>query len=80
MGYHLKEIKKGTFGEFSKIREEMEELLDAHEQKAIILQLVELSDLFGAVEAYLENYNLTLNDIIAMKDRTKSAFQSGDRK
>ena len=31
MGYHLRNIEKGELGEFSKIREEFEELLDAHD-------------------------------------------------
>lgn len=29
MGYHTREFNKGTYGEFSKVEEEWEELLDA---------------------------------------------------
>jgi phosphoribosyl-ATP pyrophosphohydrolase len=80
MGYHLKEIKKGEYGEFSKIREEMEELLDAHAQNNRILEIVEITDLLGAIEAYLKKNNLTLKDAIDMMELTKKAFQEGDRK
>jgi phosphoribosyl-ATP pyrophosphohydrolase len=80
MGYHTREIKKGQLGEFSKIREEIEELLDAHQQSIKMLELCELCDLLGAIEAYVAKNNLTLNDLIQMKDLTKSAFLEGHRK
>lgn len=80
MGYHLKQIERGEYGEFSKIREEMEELMDAHTQNNRILELVEITDLLGAIEAYLQKNNLTLEDAIAMMKLTKKAFQDGDRK
>jgi phosphoribosyl-ATP pyrophosphohydrolase len=80
MGYHTREIKKGQLGEFSKIREEIEELLDAHQQNIKMLELCELCDLLGAIEAYVAKNNLTLNDLIQMKELTKSAFQEGHRK
>jgi hypothetical protein len=75
MGYHKKEIEKGVFGEFSKIKEEFDELTDAYEQKDKILQLVELGDLIGAIEEYsLKHFNITLDDIISFSNKTKSAF------
>lgn len=81
MGYHLKTISKGTLGEFSKIKEEFEELSDANAQQAKILELCELSDLYGAMEAYLQNkFNMTMDDIKQMSIMTKSAFQEGSRK
>jgi len=80
MGYHLRDIPKGSFGGFSKIQEEWEELLDAREQQSPILELVEFSDLLGAIEEYVFlKYNIKLDDIIKMKDATKRAFQTGDR-
>jgi hypothetical protein len=40
-----------------------------------------MADLIGAIEAYAEKrYNLTLDDLIKMKDLTKSAFVEGKRK
>ena len=79
MGYHKREIKKGVLGETSKIVEEFQEFFDAVEQEHIMLQLCELSDILGAIEAYTKKYNITLNDLIKMKDSTKSAFEEGIR-
>lgn len=80
MGYHNKVITKGELGEFSKIREEFEELSDAHEQGAKILELCELADLYGAMELYLENqFHLSMEDIKKMKELTSSAFKQGER-
>lgn len=81
MGYHIREIKKGVLGESSKIREELEELLDAEEQQASIMALCELSDIIGAVSAYLENHHpsFTIYDLIKMSDLTVSAFKDGSR-
>jgi hypothetical protein len=80
-GYHLRKIERGTFGKASKIREEVEEFLDAHEQGVAIMELVELSDLIGAIEGYLAaNFpEITLFDLMKMKDVTKRAFVSGRR-
>lgn len=81
MGYHTRIINKGTFGDFSKIQEEWEELLDAHEQKAKILELVEISDLYGAIEGYLnKEYGLSMEDIRVMSNMTVSSFIEGKRK
>jgi hypothetical protein len=72
MGYHKSKIIKGTLGEFSKIEEEFLEFKDACEQNIPILQLVELSDMIGAIEFYIKKYNLS-------SELTKSAFQDGRR-
>lgn len=80
MSYHLKTIDKGVLGEFSKIEEEYLELEDAVEQQNNILILCELCDLIGAIEVYAAKYNLTLEDLIKMKNATKNAFLSGHRK
>ena len=80
-GYHLKEIEKGEYGQFSKVQEEFNELLDAREQKSSIMELVELSDLYGAIESYIENkYNIGMDELEKMSDITKRAFRSGHRK
>lgn len=82
MGYHTKEIVKGINGELSKIYEEVDELKDAVNQNATLMILLELSDIIGAIELYIENHHpsITLNDLIKMKDLTKSAFMTGERK
>jgi len=79
-GYHLREIKRGVFGEASKITEEHEEFLEALEQKNPLMALIELSDLIGAIEEYVQrHHNMTLDDLLTMKDATKRAFQSRAR-
>ena len=81
MGYHTIKIDKGILGEFSKIKEEFQEAEDGFYQNNPILVLCELADMLGAVESFVENnFNLSLEDVIKMKDLTKSAFKDGTRK
>lgn len=80
MGYHTKVIKKGVIGESTKIREELEELEDAEQQDVKIMVHCELSDLYGALEAYAETMGLTMRDLEAMSNLTRSAFRDGSRK
>lgn len=81
MGYHINnDIKKGIVGEFSKIREEFEELEDGVNQDDKILIVCELSDLVGAIEEYAKKFNMTLEDLKKFSDKTKSAFNEGKRK
>ncbi len=81
-GYHLTRIDKGVIGEVSKIQEEFEEFIDATKQGVAVMQLVELSDMLGAIERWLEKYhpNVTLNQLAKMKDVTRRAFDNGHRK
>ena len=68
-------------GEFTKIQEEFDELTDAHEQTNSILILCECVDLIGAIEEYTKSkYNINLNDLLKMLDKTKQAFNDGSRK
>jgi hypothetical protein len=78
-GYHIRKIPRGTFGEVSKIREELAELEDALAQGVKIMALCELSDLYGAVRAVAENLGVTMNDLEKMSDVTSRAFESGRR-
>ena len=79
-GYHIHNIDKGVLGERSKITEEYTEWVDSCEQNCKIMELVELSDLLGAIEAYVDkNYNMKLDDLIMMKDITERAFKNGRR-
>ena len=42
--------------------------------------MVELSDLIGSIEAYCKlHHNITLDDLITMKEATKRAFTDGTR-
>lgn len=80
MAYHKRKIVKGTIGNISKIQEEMDELNDAIEQGNVVMAILECSDIIGAIEAYVKQFNLTLDDLIVMKNATKSAFEDGTRK
>lgn len=81
-GYHLTHIEKGTLGELSKVREELEELLDAEKQGAVIMQLCEASDLVGALRAWLTRHHpgVSFPDLVQMADLTERAFRHGRRK
>lgn len=80
MGYHVRKIPRGTWKEFSKIEEEFMELLDSHEQGVKIMELCELADLYGAIKGYIENkYNMTMEDLEKMNERTSEAFKDGTR-
>jgi hypothetical protein len=79
-GYHLREIKRGVFGEASKITEEHEEFVESLEQNNPIMALVELSDLVGAIEAYIaKKHNMTLDALLNMKEATARSFKVGHR-
>jgi hypothetical protein len=80
-GYHLVPIAKGIFGEISKIEEELAELVDAQQQQIVIMELAELSDLYGAIEGYLERHHpsVTMSDLKKMSDATRRAFLCGRR-
>lgn len=81
MGYHKTEIEKGVYGHFSKIKEEFQELQDAVDQQDKILTLVELSDLVGAIEGFVEfELKMSLDDLLKFNKLTKQAFTSGHRK
>lgn len=82
-GYHIAEIPRGKYGEISKIGEEFIELKDAVDQNNRIMALLELSDLIGAIEGFVESEfgkTVTFDDLIKMKDATHKAFREGKRK
>lgn len=78
-GYHLINIEKGKLGTLSKIQEELDELKDAEKQNSKIMMMVELSDLYGAIEEYCKQQNLTMEDLKIFSDITKRAFKNGRR-
>jgi hypothetical protein len=80
-GYHISEIPKGILGESSKILEEVLELIDAEKQECKLMALWELSDLVGAIRAYLAAHapNITLHDLQVASAITQRAFENGKR-
>lgn len=79
MGYHKNKIDKGVLGEFSKIKEEFQELEDAFQQDSKVLIICELTDLIGSIEAYASTFSLTLDDLISFSNKTKESFKEGKR-
>lgn len=81
IGYHLTDIEKGVLGDSSKIMEELLELQDAENQGCKVMALVELSDLIGAVKAYLKKHypDIEMHDLATMAMITKRAFDNGRR-
>jgi len=77
--YHTVEIAKGVLGQSSKIREELDELLDAEKQGVKILIHCELADLYGALRECASTYGLTMRDLESMVNLTAEAFKAGDR-
>ena len=80
-GYSARAIPKGRYGQFSKILEEVEELEDALEQGVDIMSMVELSDLYGAMEGFVDTRfpGFSMEDIKKMSAVTKRAFRNGYR-
>lgn len=80
-GYHKTKINKRAYGSAGKIQEELDELNDAHEQGSKVMVLVELCDLYGALEGFLEaNYpDIKMHDLKKFSDITKRAFKNGAR-
>ena len=81
-GYHLRDIPQGQHGEISKIQEELEELKEAMEQNNPVMALVEIADLYGAIELYLEKHHpsITMEHIKNMSEATKRSFLAGHRR
>ena len=65
MGFHNRPITKGTYGELSKVREELEEAEDAEAQGIDLMVLLELADILGAVEGVAKKYGFTLDQLRA---------------
>ena len=81
--WHKKEIAKGVLGELSKIKEELEEALDAEEQGQILMLFFELSDICGAaglVAEKLSNGAITIDDLVKFsKLRTSVAKKQAEK-
>lgn len=79
-GYHLTDFPKGELGKISKIEEELNELKDAESQDSKIMILIELSDLYGALEEYCLMQGVSMEDLKIFSNITKRAFKNGCRK
>lgn len=79
MGYHIDNITKGEIGTIDKVQEEVDEFKDAIKQNSKIMCIVELSDIYGALEELAIKYNLTMDDLQNFSNITKRAFKDGSR-
>ena len=81
-GYHATVIQKGEYGELSKIKEEVEEALDADKQGNPVMVLLELSDMIAAIDGFLKKHHptVTLDHLVTMAHTTQRVFESGVRK
>lgn len=79
IGYHLKNIKKGKLGKVSKLEEEIKEYKDAKKQNCEIMAIVELADMYGALEEIAKSHNLKMKDLKKFSNITKRAFENGFR-
>jgi len=80
MGYHLREITpQGVYGQSSKILEEVDEFEEALEQGNRIMALVELADIYGALEGVAEYHGTNMAELAKMSDATRRAFLDGTR-
>ncbi len=79
-GYHDSIIPKHVVGSFGKILEEVEEMKDAKLANNKVMELVEISDLLGAIEMYTKKeYGINLQDLDKMNKTTQRAFINGRR-
>ncbi len=62
--WHIRKIPKGTYGELSKITEELEEALDSEERGQILMLMFELSDIIGAAGGVAAKYGMKLDDLV----------------
>lgn len=79
MGYHLRKIEKRQVGTIEKILEEVEEYQDAMEQGCEIMALVELSDIYGALQLVAEKHGTSMDALRKMSSITRRAFEDGSR-
>lgn len=75
--FHLKPIKKGKYGQLSKIKEELDEAYDAAKQGQNLMLLIELADIVGACGGVAETLGMSLDDLIKFaKLRSKVAIHA----
>lgn len=80
-GYHNRIIRKAKAGTADKVIEEAKEYKDAMDSDNPIMGLVELSDVYGAIECILEqdHPHVSMSDLRSMSNVTRRVFKSGHR-
>jgi len=70
--FHVHPVREGTYGELSKIQEELDEALDAETRGQELLLMIELADIIGAVAGVAERYGYTLESLIQFSELVRS--------
>lgn len=80
-GYHKSGFVKYNTGTLLKIKEEINECIDAEKQNDKLLLICELADVIGAVKMYIDNNDIgvTINDLDKFSQKTINAFKKGKR-
>lgn len=68
MGFHKAQISKGTYGQLSKVREELEEAEDAEAQGENLMLQIELSDMIGAIRGVAETHGWNFDDLVKFSE------------
>jgi len=78
-GYHQNFIMKFPHGNVHKLKEEVDEFLDAYASGNPIMAMQELSDIYLILRTIANDYGIDVSDLAKMADTTESVFLSGDR-
>lgn len=78
-GYHKNFIMKHSSSSIHKIKEEVEEFIDAHVSGNSIMAAQELSDIYLSLRNLTQEYGLTMSDLKIMANTTDAVFKSGCR-
>lgn len=75
-GYHNNFIMKHPNTSIHKLKEEVEEFLDAHVSGNIIMAHQELSDVYLSLRNIVDEYGLSMSDLEIMANTTQRVFDS----
>ena len=73
--FHVMPVRRGTYGELSKVQEELDEALDAETRGQKLLLMIELSDIIGAVAGVAERHGYSLDDLIQFSELRRNVFR-----
>src|SRR5690606_6810563 len=78
-GYHQNFIMKFPHGNVHKLKEEVDEFLDAYASGNSIMAMQELSDVYLILRTIARDYGIDVDDLAKMADVTEKVFESGGR-
>lgn len=78
-GYHQNFIMKFPHGNVHKLKEEVDEFLDAYASGNSIMAMQELSDVYLILRTIAREYGIDVDDLAKMADVTEKVFEYGGR-